>query len=944
MDFQSNITGILIKRLFPVLLFGLPLFAIAQQPDQTKSTDTLKYTIKEVPVAFGRQSKDQVTGSVSSISGAELRKTHTAALSNALIGRLPGVSVLNNGGAPGFDDPAISIRGRHTFLNNGYLVLIDGIQINSLSNISTDEIESVSVLKDAAALALYGVKGANGVLLVTTRRGNMSDKINIGFNARYGLQAPVILPKFAGSFEYATLYNEAITNDGRLPAYTQQELDGYKSGADPYLYPDVNWYDEVLRKNSPMQDYSLTFDGGNKTAKYFLMLGFMDNQGLYANTDQERNSNINFKRINFRANVDLNVTKGLSAQIGLGGNIQDRMFPPIATEDLWKNMATYAPNLYPVRTPEGQITGSASFPNNPVGHVLEKGYQSRHDRNIQSSLKLTQKLDFITDGLDVFAGMMFDNEFNSRYDKTRNYAYFEPNPVISPEGVPSADFIQRGLGTDLAVTTGNNYENNRIIFQSGFNYNRKFNNHELGGLLMYQQDKYTVLGNQSPFATQNLSGRFTYNYKGKYFGEAAFSYMGTENYAPGHRFGFFPAISGGWLVHKEDFWKENEVINYLKIRASAGVVGNDKGASRFNYQQYWGTQANQGYYFGTGSTFYNALVELAISNPNITWEKGRIYNAGIETRLFNNKLSFNVDVFHENRYDILVNMGNVMPSLNGVAVAIMENRGRVLNYGTEIETMFKSQAGSFNYFVGGQFSFSRNKIKENYDVPRKEAYSSRINKPVSQYFGLEAIGFFRNESEIYASPQQTFSIVKPGDLKYKDQNGDGIIDINDEIAIGRQNYPEISYSFNTGLEYKGFNLEFFFQGIANRSVFLSGYMFQPFANDANISNWAAEGHWTPETHVSATFPRLTTEPNANNYRSSTFWVRSASFLRLRNVELGYSLPKGITDKIHVKGLRVFVSGLNLLSWDDLDIDVDPETLSVGYPVIKTYTAGLSVKF
>lgn len=942
MDFQSNILRGSLSRFFLVLLYTLPLSAIAQSPD--KNTDTLKGTIKEVPLAYGLQSKDQVTGAISSVSSTELRKTHTAALSNALIGRLPGVTILNNGSAPGFDDPSISIRGRHTTLNNGYLVLIDGIQINSLSNLSVDEIESVSVLKDAAALVLYGVKGANGVLLVTTKRGIERDKINIGFNARYGLQAPVILPKFAGSYDYARLYNEAVINDGRQPLYTEAQLKGYQSGTDPDLYPNVNWYDEVLRKNSPMQDYSLTFDGGNKTVKYFLTLGFMDNQGLYANTDQEQNSNINFQRINFRANVDLNITKGLSAQLGLGGNIQDRKFPPVTTEDLWKNMATYAPNLYPVRTPEGQITGTARFPNNPVGSILERGYQSRHDRNIQSSLKLTEKLDFITSGLDVFASAMFDNEFNSRYDKTRNYAYYVPGLIVSPAGTSSVSYTPSGQDTDLSVTTGNNYENNRIIFQTGFNYNRMFNNHELGALMMYQQDRYTVLGNQSPFAMQNLAARFTYNYKGKYFAEAAFSYMGTENYAPGHRFGFFPAISAGWLLHKEDFWKENPILNYLKIRASAGIVGNDRGASRFNYNQYWGTQTSQGYYFGTGQTFYNALVELGASNPNITWEKGRIYNAGIETRFFNNKLSFNADVFHENRYDILVNMGNVMSALYGFTSGTMENRGRVLNYGTELESVFKSQAGAFNYFVGGQFSFSRNKIKENYDIPRKEAYSSRINKPVGQYFGLEAIGFFKNESDIYVSPQQTFSIVKPGDLKYKDQNSDGIIDINDEIAIGKQNYPEISYSFNTGLEYKGFSLGLFFQGIANRSVYLNGYMFQPFANDANISTWAAEGHWTPDTHASATFPRLTTEPNANNYRSSTFWVRNASFLRLRNVELGYTLPKSITSKIHVKGLKVFVSGLNLMSWDDLGIDVDPETLSIGYPVIKTYTAGLSAEF
>jgi TonB-linked SusC/RagA family outer membrane protein len=933
--------GALMKRLLLVFLYTLPLSVLAQQADKT---DTLKNGAAKVRVAYGTQTKDQVTSSTASVSSEDLRKTNTASLSNALIGRLPGVTIMNTGGAPGFDDPSFAIRGRHTTLNNGILTLVDGIQINSISYLSVDEIESVTVLKDAAALALYGVRGGNGVLLVTTKKGSISDKINISLNARYGSQSPTTLPKFSGSYDYARLYNEARVNDGLPLQYTDAQLNGYKAGTDPYLYPNVNWYDEILRKSSPMQDYSLTFSGGNKTAKYFLMVGYMNNQGLYANTDQKTNSNINFERINFRGNVELNLTKTLTAQVGLGGNLQDRKFAPIATQTLWQNMATYAPNLYAVRTPDGQITGTANYPVNPVGYVLERGYQSRHDRNIQSSVQLNQKLDILTEGLGVFAALKFDNEFNSRYDKTRSYAYAVPQIGVSPAGDPTISYSQAGVNTDLTITLGDNYENNRIILNAGFDYTRKFNNHELSGMLMYQQDKYTVLGNQSAFAMQNIMGRLNYNYKEKYYGELAFSYSGTENYAPGKRFGLFPALSAGWLIHKEDFWKQNSFISYLKLRGSVGLVGNDKGSPRFNYNQYWGTATDQFYYFGTGTTAFNALVQLGTANPELTWEKGLVYNVGVEANAFNNKLTFSADVFREMRSDILVDMGNRMPAIGGVQASALENRGKVLNYGTEVAATYSDKLGEFNYFVGGQLSFARNEIKENYDIPRKEAYSSRLGRPVGQYFGLEAIGFFKNESDIIASPQQTFAVVRPGDLKYKDQNNDGIIDINDEVAIGRHNYPEILYSFNTGASYKGFNLDLFFQGVANRSVYLNGYMFQPFVNDANISTWAAEGHWTPATHATATFPRLTTQLNDNNYRSSDFWVRKANFIRLRNVELGYTIPKSVVSKLGIQSIKVFVSGLNLLSWDDLALDVDPETLSVGYPVIKTYSAGLSVKF
>lgn len=924
---------------FKILLMGwcsLPLFLRAQ--DTEPSADSI------VHVAYGTQSADEVTASISKISGFELRKTHTATLSNGLIGKLPGVTVMQNGGAPGFDDPSFMIRGRHTTGNNGHLVLLDGLQINTLSHISPDEIESVSAMKDAAALALYGMKGANGVLLVTTKRGEISDKVNITFNARYGSQRATQLPKFAGSYDYARLYNDALANDGFPRLYSQTQLEGYQSGTDPYLYPDVNWYEEILQKSAPIQDYSLTFRGGNEIARYFVMLGYMDNQGLYANTDQERNANIGFQAMNFRANVDLNVTRNLMAQVGLGGNIQDRKFPPISTGALWQNMATYAPNLYPVRTPEGALTGSANFPNNPVGDLLERGYQSRHDRNVQANFKLTQKLDFITSGLDVFGAALFDNLFQNRYDKTRNYAYFEPIYTRSSLGTDSVYFLQRGLDTDLTVRTGNDYENSRLLFQTGFNYTRAFEQHEMGGMLMYQQDKYTVLSNPSPFAMQALMGRFNYNFQQKYFLEAAFSYFGLENYPPGHRFGFFPALSGGWLVHNEAFWNQDALVDYLKIRASAGIVGNDKGASRFNYNQYWGVQNRQGYYFGPGQTWYNGLIQLGMANPDITWEKGRIYNLGADMRLFKNKLSLHVDVFHEDRSDILVNMGNVTSALSGFTEGKMENRGRVINYGTEIEANFTSQAGRVDYFIEGWFSFARNQIKESYEIPKKEAYSYREGRPVGQYFGLEAIGFFKDESDVFSSPLHTFSAVRPGDLKYKDQNADGIIDVNDEIAIGRHSYPEVSFALNAGASYKGFNISFFLQGMTNRSVYLNGYMFQPFANDANISDWAMNGHWTPETHASATFPRLTTEPNANNYRSSTFWVRNGNVLRLRNVEFGYSIPTSLARKIGMEQVRFYVSGLNLLSWDALDVDVDPETLSMGYPVIKTYTAGLSVNF
>jgi len=922
-------------------MYLLPFIAMAQSGQFIPGDSA---TVEKVNVAYGVQDRDQTTAAISTARSEELYKTHTASLSNTFFGAVPGLTAIHRPGAPGYDEASLYLRGVHTFVNNEILILLDGFQIDSYNQVSVDEIESITVLKDAAAVALYGVQGANGVLLITTKRGKESGKVNVNFKARYGYQTPESLPVFAGSYDYARLYNQALINDGLQPLYDEKDLEGYRKKEDPYLYPDVNWYDEILRKSSSIQDYSISFNGGSQASKYFLMLGYINNDGLYANTDRESSSNINFRRINFRANADIDITAKMKAEIGLGGNLEERKFPPVGTDELWKNMAVYAPNLYPLKTPEGKITGSANFPNNPLGYILERGFQSRHNRNVQATVKLKHQLDFIAKGLNAFGTMSYSTVQYSGYDKTRNYAYYEPIVTTSSTGADSLYFLRRGVDTDLSVYTGYNYENHRINFQFGLDHNFQLGDHKFDFLAMYHQDLYTAIGSQAPYAYQSVMGRVNYGLKERYFAELAVSYSGKEIYAPGKRFGVFPALSAGWLVHKEGFWNQGGLLNYLKVRGSVGLSGNYRGVPRFNYNQYWGTPSGQGYYFGVGQTFYSALVELSKANPNITWEKALIYNGGIETKWFDGKLNLNADVFYEDRYDILVNMGNVIPFISGASSYAMENRGEVINYGTEIEAHYTNQIGQFRYFAGGHFAFARNRIIESYETPKKEAYSYRKDRPVNQYFGLEAIGFFKDEYDIITSPVQTFAPVQPGDLKYKDQNGDGIIDVNDEVAIGKHSYPEISFAFKGGLEWKGVDFSFLLQGMANRSVYLDGYMFWPFVDNSNISQWAIEGHWTPETHAKASFPRLTTEPNANNYRPSNFWVRDVNQMRLANVELGFTVPNKALQRFRIENLRLFVSGNNLLRWDDLAVDVDPETLSRGYPVMRTYSGGLSVNF
>ncbi|MDR2563657.1 MAG: SusC/RagA family TonB-linked outer membrane protein [Prevotellaceae bacterium] len=923
----------------------LALFIVVAVSDKLSARSAGGDSTDLIDVAYGKQERDLVTSSIWRVSGSDLRKTQAATLSNTFFGRIPGMTTIQTDGEPGYDEATLYLRGQHSFRSNSFIILLDGFPIDGFNHIHSEEIESVTYLRDAASLAVYGMNGANGVLLISTKRGSSDgDRMKISLKARYGVQVPTYIPEFEGSYNYARLYNEALRNDGLPELYTTQDLEGYRNQTNPYYYPDVNWYDEILSKTSSIQDYTLSFSGGNRYANYFAMASLTSNNGLYANTDGKNNSNISFDRINFRANVDINITRNLTALVGLGGRIEDRMFPSgRSTAQLWQDMATYAPNLYPVLTPAGRVTGTANYPDNPLGTVLHEGYGSRNSRDVQAFVTLKEKLGFITEGLSVFASFSVSSSYQNGYNKTKTYSYHEPIRTVSSLGSDSMYYAVRGADTDLTVSTGNDAESNRMNIHAGIEYERSFGKHEFNSLLMFQQGTRSVLGDQSSYANRNLLGRLTYAHQRKYLAELSFSYYGTENYKQGHRFGFFPALSLGWVLSEEKFMANN-FVNFLKLRASAGLLGSDKGAERFAYNQYWGTASSQGYYFGSGVTYSGALVQLSLANPAFTWEKSMMYNLGIESRFLSNKVSFTADFFYENRYDILVNSVQTMPSFSGIAFSSMRNKGKTRNYGIEVSANYRDKQGELTYSAGAWISFARNKISESYETPKAEERRFTQGRPMGQRFGLEAIGFFRDNTDIENSPVHTFSNVRPGDLKYRDQNRDGFIDIHDEVNIARPSVPEISYALNLGIEYKGFDLEMLFDGNANRSIYLSGYMFWPFINNYNVSSWTAARRWTPETHATASAPRLSTIANENNYRSSDFWVRNLSLLRLRNIELGYNFTGQWLRKLKVDKMRLYLSALNLFKWSNLDAEVDPETLSAGYPVLKTYSFGITLDF
>jgi TonB-linked SusC/RagA family outer membrane protein len=913
-----------------------------------------------VPTAFGKTiPKKELLASMSTVTGERLRHFNTPALSNTFFGQMAGLHVSQSAGTPGNNDnPGLFIRGRQTFQDNSVLVLVDGFETN-YNTLIPDEIESVSVLKDAGALALYGMDAANGAILITTKRGVISPKTQIGFNSRFGFHQATVLPKLLGNGDYATLYNEGMLNDGKsiTQGYFRSDsiVEFFNNGEQPYLYPDEQWYDEMLKPSAFSQDYSLTFSGGKSDARYFVALGYANYGGLYGNTDPERSLNTNYKldRYNVRANFDVNITKFLSSSVNFRGTIVNKKLPNAAEGTLWRNMALFNP--FPVRTPEGRWGGTQGFAANPVALVQQQGYLSNNERTVDLNVKLIGDLGRLVKGLRAFGQVNFSNFFFDSYNKTRSYAYDElsPRPDLivpgqTPPGVIPYDKVTRGNTDQNFVITqpaGNQF--NRTNLLAGFEYDHAFGASTIYGSAMYFQELYKTQGSEMPFAKQGVMGRVTYDYSKKYFAEFGYSYAGSESFAPGNRFGFFPTISAGWVLSNEDFMKGSSAISFLKLRASTGLLGNDRSGNsgRFIYNQFY---VGSGTYFLGNNLGINGPMfrEGNLANPDATWEKAYRTNFGVDAQLFRG-LSISVDYFFENRDDIFISPAGFIPGIVGANFSNV-NKGKTKSHGGEIELMYQAKTGKVEWYINVNTSLAKNEIVDIAEPARADEYLYARGNPINQPFILEAIGFFTDVNEINNSPRQLFGNVQPGDVKYKDQNGDGFIDDNDRKPIGKTTLPEWLYAFGGGLEFMGFDFAFFFQGTGGRSVsLLDNSNIIPFLNGGvKPSHWVKDNYWTPERGNNALFPRLTTEVNDNNYRASTLWQRNGSFLRLRNLEVGYTLNANILRKVKMNNLRFFANANNLFTIDKIgEMDLDPEIMNqFVHPALKSFNFGFTLKF
>lgn len=950
----------LIVTFFAIISFNL--VDVHSQPsiinDSLKIKDNdLKSTfidqIIQIPFA-NRIERKYITSSVTSVSGEKLKKINTPFLSNTLFGQLSGLHVQQGGGSPGNTDyPSLFARGRQTFQDNSVLVLVDGFESNWFT-LLPDEIESVTVLKDAAALAQFGMDGANGAIVITTKRGAESKKTNINFSSRFGIHSARYLPESVNNGDYAELYNVGIVNDGRSirDGYFRNDsiVNFFKNQQYPYLYPDVNWFGQVLRPNALSQDYNLSFSGGKKDVKYFLAMGYADYKGLYAGTDNDRTSNTNYnlKRYNLRANFDVNITSFLSAQANLRATMMDKYFPNTSENNLWRSMLLFIP--YALKTEQGKWGGAQGYADNPSASILQRGFQSINDRTVDANVKLIGNMDFITRGLKFFWQLNFSNFFYDTYNKTRPLYFDEVIPrfdLISTPGVIPYDVFTRGtVDNNFTITQGNGNQYNRTSLLGGAEYEKKWSKHSLNSSLIYFQEKFNGDGSEMPFAKQRFMGRVGYDFNKSYFADLNISYSGSENFPRGNRFGFFPALSAGWVVSNEKFMSKLNCFSFLKLRMSAGLLGNDNtgNAGRFIYNQYYNGTGNYliGNNLGVNAPMFN---QSALANENVTWEKALRYNIGFESIVFKT-LSLSADYFIENRTDIFINPSSFVPSLMGSTFSSV-NRGETRTSGSELEIMYKQKFGSFNFYAGGNISFTKNKISDIAEPAPSDSYLTAKGNPINQPFVLEFLGFFKDQADISKSPTQLFGSVVPGDIKYKDQNGDGVIDNRDRKAFGFTSLPQMFYGFNLGFDYKGFDFNISVQGAGKRTVsLLDNNMIIPFLNGGvKPAQWVKDNYWTPARGDNAKFPRLTTIQNDNNYRPSTLWQRDGSFLRIQNLEIGYTISERVTKNLGMHVVRFFLNGNNLFQFDNInELNVDPEIMNTFiHPPMKSFNFGFALK-
>lgn len=941
-------------------------------------------------IGYGKQRRESVVSSISSVGSKEL-KFPNRNLTNNIAGQVAGVIAVQRSGEPGNDDASFWIRGVSSFAGGtNPLILVDGIP-RSMSDIDVDEIEQFNVLKDAAATAVYGAEGANGVILITTKRG-ASQKTKINVNVQYGIVTPQRMPELINSYDYLSLYNEGLWNSAGNPGrfedfqgiYSAETLEMYRTGADPDLYPSVNWMD-LLKKNTDNKRFTINMRGGNERAKFFVSGAYYSESGIFtSNPIEDYDANIGLNRYNLRSNIDLNATETTLISLDLSGQYTEKNNPRNGSDVIFSALTLFPVHHIPMFYSDGTASDhklAAGDRYNPYNMLNHSGYRRSWNSQMQTRLAIEQKLDFITTGLYAKGVLSFDADYSSGLLRSKTARTF--NAIGRDEnGNLVGNVINEGSALSDPIAIANKGEK-KIYLEASLNYNRLFDKHNVTGLLLFNQKESQPQIEEGirllPFRKQNFVGRVSYEYDSKYMLEASFGATGSENFMKGNRWGIFPSIGGAWYVTHEDFMeKYHDVLSKLKLRASYGIAGNDIVGStrldkRFTYREQLAAGGSYSYGInlgaggGASNGTGNSWVEYLFAAPNLTWETESKFNTGIDIGLLRGRIDLAVDYFHHNRKNILMQRVTI-PTASGFRQNPFQNFGVTENKGFESALILNHSIGKWNFSGRGNFTFSQNKVVERDEIPQLYNYMNATGQPINQPRVYIADGLYTPDDfdilersnggstyylkEHLAKPSAN---VAPGDIKYRDLNGDGIIDSMDRTYINGlyPSVPQIVYGFGLNVDYRNFSVGVFFQGVGRSSANLLSKApnFIPFYNgvDNNSGRIEALDRWTAQDpyNQNVLHPRVHEAKFEHNLEGSTWWYRDASFLRLKNLEFSYLLDKKMTERLMTERVRIFAQGVNLAVWDKIKY-WDPEIGGVNsgarYPLSATWTFGLEMTF
>lgn len=944
------------------LLAGMYLPAMAQSEDEKTGNE---FVDQEIEIGLDKNlTRAQSTQAVSVITNKTTDRRSSTNIGNSIIGQGNGLVSLQGSGKAFNANPTFYVRGLQTLNSNTLpLLLVDGVE-RDITLISPEEVDHVEILKDAAAVALYGYKGANGAIQITTKRGNYNSK-NVKFNYDHVINYQVDRPKFVNSYDYANAMNSALVADGKQPRYDQNALDAFKNGTYPYQFPNVNWVDETFRNYGVLNKFNVEFSGGGEKFRYMTMLNLLSDKGFIKSPEETAgySTQDKFVRGNLRVNLDIDLSPKTLLKVNLLGVLSE-VSQPGSQANLWSMMYSVPSAAFPIKDENGAWGGNATWAgtNNPVAQSTDAAYYKLHDRALFGDITLSQDLSAVTEGLGMTLRLGYDT-FSTLYeDHSMSYVYGMYSPVLgstNPDGSPVLNsYYTGGERTEMGTGVANSLYQRRLIMNGGLNYDRSFGKNSVYSQLKYGYEFVNTTGTNTTIYRQDISWMGHYAYDGKYILDLTATYNGSSRLVKNTKWAFAPTTGMAWVMSKEKFLADVKWINFLKLRTSFGFVNADYLPGMTNCDPATGTWTYDVLNYSTPASGYylvdataaqeiignrTELGQLPVVDPK--HEKAAKFNIGLDATLFDG-LNVEFDYYRNHRSDIFVAGTGAYSSVVGFT-APYKNAGIVDSYGFEASLDYtKEIAKGLTLNVGGTFNLNKNEIKEQGEEPQSYSNLVTTGHPLNSIWGYKAIGLFQSQDEIDNAPKQNLgSTPRVGDIRYQDVNNDGVIDANDRTKIGYSAYaPEIYYNFHLGVEYKGLGLYAMFQGTERYSANLNSQgFFWGLINNSNLSQYVYENSWT-ESNPNAIFPRLSSSTNANNYQTSTWWLRDRSFLKLRNIEVYYNLPKSLLAKTKiVNAAKLYVRGVDLFCFDHMD-EVDAESYGVTSPLTRSLAFGVSVTF